>query len=217
MMMYTTIIWDFNGTLLNDVETGIRTENTLLARRGMPLLRDVAHYRSVFCFPIIEYYKKVGFDFDKEPYSAIAVEWVAEYMKNVVHAPLYDGVLDTLEILRRRGLPQVILSATELEMLTGQLKTLGIYDYFDDVLGLDNIEAYSKVEIGVRWMQWARPVRALFVGDTEHDAETAASMGVDCVLIPNGHQSEETLKKCKNAVLLHDIRELPAYLDSVSE
>ena len=126
-------------------------------------------------------------------------------------------VLDTLEILRRRGLPQVILSATELEMLTGQLKTLGIYDYFDDVLGLDNIEAYSKVEIGVRWMQWARPVRALFVGDTEHDAETAASMGVDCVLIPNGHQSEETLKKCKNAVLLHDIRELPAYLDSVSE
>ena len=70
-MKYEHIIWDFNGTLLDDVWTGIVSVNKLLEDRGLPKIASVEDYRRVFRFPIIEYYRSLGFDFDKEPYEVI--------------------------------------------------------------------------------------------------------------------------------------------------
>jgi phosphoglycolate phosphatase len=39
------------------------------------------------------------------------------------------------------------------------------------------------------------PKKVLFIGDTDHDFEVASSIGVDCLLIANGHQSKERLLK----------------------
>ena len=43
--------------------------------------------------------------------------------------------------------------------------------------------------------------RALLIGDTDHDQEVAAEMGIDCILIPAGHQSRERLQACGVPVL----------------
>ena len=61
-MKYTNIIWDWNGTLLNDTELSIKCINTLLKRRSLPLL-SAEQYREVFGFPIREYYQRIGLDF----------------------------------------------------------------------------------------------------------------------------------------------------------
>ncbi|HBL83341.1 MAG: hypothetical protein A2Y17_05365 [Clostridiales bacterium GWF2_38_85] len=53
-MKYTHIIWDFNGTILNDVDAGIKSINTLLARRQLPLLESVDAYKNIFTFPILD-------------------------------------------------------------------------------------------------------------------------------------------------------------------
>ena len=74
---YTHIIWDFNGTILDDVQLGIRCVNTMLSKRGLPVLPDVEAYRQVFGFPIEAYYRRLGFDFEKEDYhTVLAPEWV---------------------------------------------------------------------------------------------------------------------------------------------
>ncbi len=200
-MKYSHIVWDFNGTILDDVRTGIISVNTLLSARGLNTIDSVEEYHRVFGFPIIEYYKRLGFDFDAEPYDKIAHEWVALYLENVKHAPLCPGVREILEEISSLGIPQMILSATEKDMLESQLSELVIRDYFSDVLGLDNIYAHSKVELGMAWMDKVKPRRALFIGDTEHDAKTAKSMGVECVLISGGHQSDEKLAECGVPVL----------------
>ena len=77
-MRYTHVIWDFNGTIVNDVEAGIKSENVLLARRGMSLIEDVDYYRSIFTFPIVDYYKKLGHDFTRDPYEKLSVEWSSQ-------------------------------------------------------------------------------------------------------------------------------------------
>ena len=192
-MKYEHIIWDFNGTLLDDVWTGIVSVNKLLEDRGLPKIESVEAYRRVFRFPIIEYYRSLGFDFDKEPYEVIAPQWVALYLENVKSAELYDDTRQTLEQVRAAGLRQTLLSATELNMLKGQVRELGVEGYFDRIAGLDNIHAGSKLALARAWRQAYPQDRAIMIGDTDHDVDTARELGADCVLVCRGHQPREYL------------------------
>ncbi len=192
-MKYNRIIWDFNGTLIDDVQTGIVTVNTLLAERGLPIVGGVEHYRSVFRFPIKEYYRSLGFDFERESYEELAPQWVKLYLENVKTASLYPDVRRALENIKARGIAQTVLSATELSMLESQLQSLKIREYFDDVFGLDNIRAGSKISLAHAWRSSHPDDSVLFIGDTDHDAETAKAIGADCILVCRGHQSKEYL------------------------
>ena len=82
MNRYSHVIWDWNGTLLNDIEWCLSIVNRMLANRDLKPLGSVSEYRNVFCFPIIEYYKNVGFDFEKEPFETLAEEY-AEKLLNI--------------------------------------------------------------------------------------------------------------------------------------
>ncbi len=193
MNRYDHIIWDFNGTLLDDVRTGITSVNKLLADRGLPTIDSVDTYRRVFRFPIIEYYKALGFDFDKESYETVAPLWVAEYLENVKSATLYEDVMPLIDALDAMGVAQSVLSATELSMLKRQLRDLGLDGRFRGVFGLDNIHAGSKLALAKLWRDEFPHHRALFVGDTDHDVQTAKALEADCVLVCRGHQSKEYL------------------------
>lgn len=194
MMHYTHVLWDFNGTILDDVAAGIQSENVLLARRHMPLIQSVEQYRDLFCFPIVAYYKKLGHDFTRESYDDLAVEWVEQYRKFSIASKPYEAVEDALNRLQREGAIQVILSATERNMLCEQLEQLGLLGYFHEVLGLDNIHAYSKLEIAREWARRVHPPAAVLLGDTTHDFEVARAIGADCLLIADGHQSRAILE-----------------------
>jgi len=201
---YDHIIWDFNGTLLDDVMTGIISVNKLLVDRGLATIDSVEQYRSVFRFPIIEYYRSLGFDFEREPYEVLAPQWVELYLENVKTAKLFDDVIPTLEFLKGQGVSQTVLSATELSMLKRQLADLGITDYFDEILGLDNIHAGSKLALAYDWRARHKDASALLVGDTDHDVQTANALGADCILICRGHQSYSHLQKT-GADVRHDL------------
>ena len=192
-MKYSHVLWDFNGTVLNDVSVGVESANELLKRHGLPLLCDEDAYRKIFCFPIIEYYRKLGFDFNKNPYDELAVEWVEIYNNTVYKATLYDGIIQLLTSVKNTDTKQLILSATELKMLNGQLKFLGVLDFFDEVLGTGDIYAYSKKDIAVNWVKVNKPTKAVLIGDTTHDKEVADAAGFDCILVSYGHGSREKL------------------------
>ena len=195
-MKYTHIIWDFNGTLFADIDAGIVSVNTMLKERSLPEIPSVEAYREVFRFPVIDYYRDVGFDFETEPFDVLAPIWIELYNKNSANAPLQEYAKETLEEFKRLGIPQLLLSATEINMLKGQLKTLGITAYFDEIMGLDNIHANSKKAIALDWAEKNPNARPLFIGDSLHDAEVASAVGADCVLVANGHQSRARLEPC---------------------
>lgn len=193
-MKYTHIIWDFNGTLFQDIDAGIESVNTMLAERGIKTIQNVEEYREIFRFPVIDYYRDLGFDFDAEPFDVLAPIWIDLYNKNSANAPLQECAIDALEAFRDLGISQLLLSATELNMLKGQLDSLGITKYFDEIMGLDNIHAHSKQAIAIDWMARNPSARPLFIGDSLHDAEVASAVNADCILVANGHQSRKRLK-----------------------
>ncbi|MGN1122522.1 MAG: HAD family hydrolase [Eubacteriales bacterium] len=195
-MRYTHILWDFNGTLLDDVQTGIDCVNRLLEARALKTIPDKDYYRQIFGFPIRDYYTRLGFDFEKEDYHSLAVEWVTLYNRESPKAPLTPGAREVLESLRQKGVAQYILSATEREMLLRQIRMLGLTGYFHEILGLDNIHAGSKTHLGLEWASRTRPAHALLIGDTVHDFETAAAMRADCILYTGGHMNRSALEQC---------------------
>lgn len=205
------IIWDFNGTILDDVQTGIDSVNLLLRTRKLPEIPDADYYRRVFGFPIREYYQRLGFDFSQEPYEDIAVEWVDEYLRNVPHAPLCPGAGEALDAFYKAGISQVVLSATKLQMLEQQLSDLGIRAYFEEVMGLDNIYATSKAELALAWRKKHPGARAVMLGDTVHDYEVACTMHVDCILVEGGHQTREVLEQC-GCPIVHNLFEISSLL-----
>ena len=196
MMKYTHLIWDFNGTILDDVDASIRSANRLLTAYGLSPLSSTEEYRRNFGFPIIDYYRRLGFDFDKVPYDVLAPEWVGYYLEYVKAAPLCKQVTDAFAYAAQKGLSQWVLSATETEMLTKQIRELGILDCFDGIYGMDNIHAHGKEALGRVWREEHPDARALMLGDTDHDATVAHAMGADCILLTTGHQSREVLERC---------------------
>lgn len=192
--MYGHIIWDFNGTILDDVDTGIASVNKLLSDRGLPTVKDKAAYREVFGFPIVDYYRRLGFDFNVEPYEVIAPLWVEQYMINVRMAPIFPDVEMAMTFFKDKGIPQTLLSATEREMLCGQLNDLGLTDVFCEILGREDIHAASKEGIAKKWREAHLGENVLMIGDTDHDLQVAKAIGADCALICRGHQSAEYLR-----------------------
>ena len=196
MNRYTHVLWDFNGTLFDDVDACIQSANVLLENHGMERLKSLEAYRAEFGFPVVEYYKRLGFDFEKTSYADLAVEWIAYYLKYSALSKLYPDVVAGLSAVQSIGIPQLVLSATERGMLERQITELGIRSYFEDLLGMDDIHAYSKEEIALRWRKKNPDATLLMIGDTDHDAAVAKSIGADCVLLSCGHQSAERLAAC---------------------
>jgi len=191
---YTHVIWDWNGTLFDDVAWCVKTVNQLLAKRGIKAFENAAEYRDVFCFPVIAYYRNVGFDFEKEPFEAIAKEFIRFYHSDKTgNCQLCSNADVVLEAIRKRRIEQVLLSASEIGNLLSQINEFDIPHYFDEILGLSDIYAKSKVEIGIDYMNRKRVESAVLIGDTVHDHEVAKALGADCLLIASGHQSKAKL------------------------
>ncbi|MFA7229161.1 MAG: HAD family hydrolase [Melioribacteraceae bacterium] len=199
---YKHIIWDWNGTIINDVDLSMELINSLLSARGLGLL-TVEKYREIFTIPVKNYYSTLGFDFSKESFEVVGREWMDGYERRKFECALYDGVVDLLEKINRLGIGQSILSAYSQHTLDEMVEHHRIKKYFTHVVGLDNIYAASKMHLGKDLIKRLGngAGETLMIGDTEHDYDVAREMGADCVLVANGHQSREKLEKLGCTVL----------------
>ncbi len=202
------VIYDFNGTVLDDTEVCLKAENYTIEHFGLdrpPLTMD--EYLHIFTFPVQKYYENVGFDWSKNSYAEVGQYWFGWYRALRDEYKVHDGVIEVLKKSRELGYRNILLSASSLVELKKQLEELGIEEYFDEVLGIDNIYAGSKIDIALEWIKDKDPADCMMIGDSLHDLETAEAMGVDCVLVANGHQAKDVLLASYDKVV-DDIREV---------
>jgi phosphoglycolate phosphatase len=203
-----TIIWDFNGTLLNDMQVCIDCMNVMLKERNLPDL-DLKRYRDIFTFPVKDYYISLGFDFRKEPFDIPAHQFIDLYRQNLQLAPLHDDTNNILDYFHFNQIQQVILSAMEQEFLAETLNSKGILQYFDKVAGITNHLGEGKLEMARELITslGRKPEEICMIGDTVHDYEVAQGAGITCILIADGHQSYERLKTL-NCLVLKEMKSL---------
>ncbi|EJX07141.1 phosphoglycolate phosphatase [gut metagenome] len=209
------LIWDWNGTLLDDVALCNNCLNQLLKETGNPAHYDRNAYREIFGFPIIDYYRKAGFDFERYPYEQLAAQFNQIYPAHAGECTLCPGVEQALRFAKDAGLHQIILSASEISALRQQVEHYQLTDYFDELIGQNDFYAHGKLEAARQWLarQKPDPAKAVLIGDSLHDAEVAQELGVRCILCAAGHQSRERLAFA-GVPVIDTLEELPALLQN---
>ena len=199
---YNTIIWDWNGTMLNDADYCVTCINKVLDKRNLPKI-SINDYRKHFTFPVKKYYEAIGFNFEKENFKIPAMEFIKEYYDNLQNANLHDSVIEILTYFKKAGYKQYVLSAMEHEQLILSLTDKGIINYFYDIAGIKDHYATSKLEMGKELVEKTNinPKTTLMIGDTIHDLEVANGLSIDCVLVSNGHQSKQRLLSATTNVI----------------
>lgn len=194
---YKHIIWDWNGTIFNDVKMSVSVVNNLLVKRNLPAL-SVEEYKQIFTFPVKDYYVIAGFDFEKESFEVVGKEWMDEYERRKNECGLTDSALQLLEKISSMNIEQSILSAYSQHTLVEIVEHFGLTKYFSHLVGLDNIYASSKVLLGRELMKTLelKKGEALLIGDTIHDFDVATEIGADCILLASGHQNHKNLMQC---------------------
>ena len=196
------IVFDWNGTLVDDAWVFVDVLNQLLVPRGLNKI-TLKEYREKFCFPIKSFYKQLGVDVSNESFCQLEKEFVNEYGKRMYQPKLFDNVLIILEKLISRGIGLSILSASNEVVLLKLMEHYALTKYFDSVVGVNNYGASGKIESGRRLIKNLNldNQEIVIVGDTDYDYEVSLSLRLDCILKINGHQSLNRLKMKTNIII----------------
>ena len=126
------------------------------------------------------------------------------YEASVPNEKLHQGTHELLEFLKTHNKIQYILSAAEQQHLQKMVSYFNLTKYMEKVCGTKNIEAGGKIDVGealIKSLDINDLKSVILVGDTDHDLEVASHLGIDCLLIADGHQSYEKLQSCHHNVL----------------
>ena len=193
------VLWDWNGTLLDDTESCVGALNEMLLKRGGKAV-TLEYFRENFAFPARTFYQKIGMDVPDGEWDALAREYHETYARQKT-TRLNAETLTVLEEVRKRGWKQSILSALHQKLLEKDLERYGIRGYFERIVGSDNYDGSSKLR---RAKELVAGLGAddliVLIGDSLHDQEVAKELGVKCILAATGGHSYERLAKSGFAV-----------------
>ena len=210
-----TILWDWNGTLLDDVDICISAMNRMLADRKMPIITREFYFEN-FTFPVITYYEAMGWDFTKESFANISIEFMANYDALFNSSPLHQNTFETLEYFKEQGYKQIVVSALEHNRLVESLSIHGLDHFFDAAYGIENILGGGKIHLAKKMIEEQNliPEQTCMIGDTEHDLEVAQAICAQCILVSHGHHKMERLQLL-NVPVVKNFAELKEVLKKV--
>lgn len=209
--MIKYVIWDFNGTILDDRNLTHQLLNELLIRQNKPPV-SLEQYLNIFGFPIKDYYIEAGLDFEVESFEDMAKWFIQVYQPASLKQNLTPYLVETLKELKALGIKNIVLSASEQQNLEEQLNHFNLSQYFDAILGTSNIHAVGKKDVGLNYLEKHKidPKHCIMIGDTDEDYYVATHLGAIAVLYSGGHQSVNRLKRTTNLIIdnIYDILKL---------
>ncbi|MDG1139730.1 MAG: HAD hydrolase-like protein [Opitutales bacterium] len=193
-MNYEHIIWDWNGTVIDDARLCVQILNDELLKRGLPVI-NLEFYQENFSFPVNLFYKKIGLPSMGIRYEELNLVFITQYKKYCYFCNLHADVQFVLNKLTNAGVAQSVLSAGKETDIIEFVKYFKLLHCFSTISGVRNIRASGKKEISESHRQKIRcsTDKILLIGDTVHDLEIADHLGIDCILFSNGHNSHDVL------------------------
>jgi len=202
MKKYRHIIWDWNGTLIDDTALCVEIMDSELKKIGLDGL-TIDEYRRKFKFPVKDFYEEIGFDFSDTPYEKFAQKFIDRYSEKRFDCDLHFGVEAIISKCSKYDITHSILSAYSQKYLDEAVKHYGIDNLFENIKGISDNFAGGKVDEGLELLKQLdyNKDQVILVGDTLHDNEVADAMGIDSIIVKNGHQSEMVLRKATSPVV----------------
>ena len=201
-MGFKNIIWDWNGTIIDDAWVFVDIMNTVLQKKGFPPT-TLEHYRQNFCFPIQNYWRGLGFQFTDETFDKLNQNFIFEYQQKMFLPKPHKGLLAFLKNLKKRKKQQFVLSASEQKLLNKSVAHYNLGGFFNAVYGVDNLNALGKKELGLTLCRQhnLKIKETILIGDTEYDKDVAEEIGCEVVLVSHGHINHQRLLKTNRRVV----------------
>ncbi len=193
-MNIKNIIWDWNGTIVDDAWVFVSVMNKLLYKQGLPQT-NLKHYRKNFCFPIQDYWRGLGFKFTEDVFNKLNAKFIKQYEKKMFLPSLHMGLLDLFKTINEKKIQQFVLSASENSLLKQSIKHYGLQGFFKGVFGVDNLNAVGKESVGRELVSkyQLNLSHTLLIGDTEYDFRVAKKLGCSVLLVSYGHINHQRL------------------------
>lgn len=203
----TTLLFDFDGTLLNTNELIIHTFSAILDN----------HFPNRYSRDDILQFIGPSLNQTFEIIApSRAEELVKEYreLNIALHDEMvseYDGVVETLHILKDRGLKMAIVSTKKRATILHGLRLMGVSELFDTVISLDEVEnpkpdpepilkALNELS--------SSPAEALMIGDNSHDIHGGKNAGVRTAGVAWSAKGEEFMASLGPDYMLQHISDL---------
>lgn len=198
------VVWDWNGTLLDDNHAVLAAVNAVCAEHGRgPFTLD--QWRATFRRPLIDCYGELlGRTLSTQDWADLDRCYHDSYHALLHSCALAHGVADTLTAWRTRGRTQSLLSMWTHHRLTELITTMGLLDHFTKIDGLRHDPgggSKSSHLLAHLREQELDPADVVLIGDIVDDSDAAEAAGTRCVLVTTGMGSPESLRRTGRPVV----------------
>jgi phosphoglycolate phosphatase-like HAD superfamily hydrolase/ADP-ribose pyrophosphatase YjhB (NUDIX family) len=200
--MIRNIIFDWSGTLVDDLPPVWKATNYVLTRAGRPEM-TLEMFRAEFSLPFTQFYEKHTPDV---PLAQLE-EWFHESFREA--QALVSELPHAREFLvfcRSRGLRTFLLSTVHPDYFKTQAAVTGFGAFIDAPYTGVRDKRHKIHEILLE--HGLKPEETLFIGDMEHDIETARHGGILSVAVLTGYNTVDQLRRARPNLIVEHLREL---------
>jgi phosphoglycolate phosphatase len=201
------IIFDWSGTLVDDLPAVLRASNYVLTQSGRPAM-SLEQFRAEFQLPFAKFYDRHT---PEVPFDQLEAWFHAEFRNAQGSVVALPHAREFLEFCRERGLRMFLLSTVHGDHFAEQNRSLG-FDAFLEKPYTDVWDKREKIHDILRDNN-LKPDETLFIGDMEHDIETARHGGVHSCAVLTGYNTLEQLRAAKPDLIVEHLDELKRVLE----
>ncbi len=185
--MFRNLIFDWSGTLCDDLALTIEATNYVLAQYNRPALSREA-FRAEFQLPYPDYYAAKTPEAkleDLENFYRYAFDASSLQVTEIPHARAF------LEFCRSRGIRCFVLTSMDPKAFDEQSRHLNLHHYFEHIhSGIHNKEHYIP---GLMKQHGLRAEETAFIGDMQHDINAAHCVGITGIGVLTGYNNADQL------------------------
>jgi len=200
------IIFDWSGTLVDDLPAVLKASNFVLTQSGRPSM-TLEQFRAEFQLPFSKFYDKHTPDVAMDQLE----DWFhAEFLQSQSSVVEQPHARKFLEFCRERKIRTFLLSTVHGEYFETQCRVIG-FDAFLDKPYTDVWDKREKIHEILRENN-LKPDETLFIGDMEHDIETARHGGIHSCGVLTGYNTLEQLRAAQPDLIVEHLDELKRVL-----
>lgn len=213
------IVFDWNGTLLADVQACLAADNQVLKKfGGRPV--DLKTYRDTIIIPAIDFYVQHGCNRRRIITQAKTVSKTFHrfYETKAAHSRMRPGARSILQWLQRHFYQTIILSNHTVVGIQQQLNRLHIDGYFSDILAntvlgssLQGRNKLEKLKAYLKERHYSHK-DILIIGDSPEEIEIGKTLHITSVAVCNGYISTPRLKAVQPNYLIQSLFQLKKIL-----
>ncbi len=208
MRVIRNIIFDWSGTLVDDLPAVWKATNFVLMKAERPEL-TLEQFRAEFCLPFTKFYDRHVPHITRPQLEVWFHSHFKEAQDSVVELP---HAREFLQFCRQKGLRTFLLSTVHPDHFKVQAGITGFGEYLDrPYLGV--VDKTAKIHSILEENQ-LQPEETLFIGDMQHDIETARHGGVHSCAVLTGYNSLNQLRASQPDLIVEHLGELRTRLET---